>query len=322
MLNNINKILIADIGFLGGLDVSQYLDTIRYCRKNKLFFVRASKSSFLKKIVDPKLKSKRKSLYVNNIYEFLIDENPTWDGFPKRSKCIIGLGVRRLNPLIYSPSKFALNVYGSQLYYVFPKNLFDGGVAFFEKDDFISLLSRKTNYSEIYDFYSDIMSLFKLERDYHFDSMTDFDTYCNYVDDNLEVLYKNLMLMELTYDKSYHYFVKFMNDKDITTDSGFVYNLCNIFENLYPSIIYINSVVNNKTANIFFVEFIREVKKCLDVGFKRYVWYVLEPERCQILDESNIDYIDKSEFWTDEECLLVNAEYITEFYNEVENYLE
>jgi len=153
--------------------------------------------------------------------------------------------------------------------------------------------------------------------------MSDFETHCSYVDNDLKELYKYLESIELTYDTSYQSFVKLMNDKDlIGIIPDFVQNIIKIFINLDPSSDPVINVSNNKTAEIFFINFIREVKKCLDMGFKKYLWHIMEPDKCYVLDPSDFDYIDNVEFWTDEECLLVNAEYITEFYNEVENYLK
>ena len=323
MLNKINRIIIANVENFKDLDVNEYLDTVQYCREHGSFFLRASNSVFRERIIDPQSRRKRKTLYANNIQEFLIDENPLWSDFPKRLRSLIGLGVRLSLPDTYSPRDFHLTMYGSELYYVFPKNLFSGGVAFIEKEDLIGLLKRKTSYDETYDFYSDIMNLFNLGRNYHFDSMSDFETHCSYVDNDLKELYKYLESIELTYDTSYQSFVKLMNDKDlIGIIPDFVQNIIEIFINLDPSSDPVINVSNNKTAEIFFINFIREVKKCLDMGFKKYLWHIMEPDKCYVLDPSDFDYIDNVEFWTDEECLLVNAEYITEFYDEVENYLE
>ncbi len=322
MLNKINRIIIANAENFKDLDINEYLDTVQYCREHELFFLRASESVFPRRIINPKLRPTRKTMYSNNIHEFLIDANPAWDSFPKRSKCLIGIGVKLSSPDAYSPRDFHLSVYGFELYYVFPKNLFSGRVAFIEEEDFLGLLKRKTNYDETYDFYSDIMNLFNLKHTYHFDGMSDFETHCYYVDDNLEAIYKNLDLMELNNNNSYYYLLEFMKNIASVTDSGFVSNLLKIFENLNTLKIYPVDVVDNKTAEIFFTDFIKEVKKCLDVGFKKYLWNIMEPDTCHVLEPSDIDYIDGNEFWTDEKCLLVNANYIREFYNEVENYLK
>ncbi len=309
MLNDINKIIMANKLSDNNLNISEYLNTIHYCFKNHVFFMRVSKNYFDKKIINPALR-KRISLYGNALPEFLIDENPNWEEFPKRSRSLIGL-ILSTNVFeeYTSPTDLSLGVYGNSLYFVFPKNLFNNKTSFYNGADFISILKDETNYIQIYEFYRQIGMLFhSINDNYKLTDLYDFEKNCDSVDKQLETLLNDID-NEKYLDKNFYY--NFMHDE-------FNHMLTSIFMDLtiLPEI----EVHSDEEVKQFFNLLVHEVEKCLSEGFKDFLWNQIPTYNCSIFTKKSVEFLRYSEpceFWTEEECLLVHAEEIKEFLGKI-----
>jgi len=300
ILNDINTIL-TEKSFESTVDIHEFKDTINFCLENYIYFVRASNLNFDVKTIKPTLK-KRRSLSGTNVHEFLIDNNPFWKGFPKRSKSLIGMVVTTFFvDHLASIASHSTGFYGNNFYAVFPKNLFNKKTALCGHEDFIYSFPNVNNIYNLYRILIECFDKFGIIKNpkftektkervslYNFKSYTHFVDCCSKLENFLYELYVN--------------YNKYDNYKKTDVIGWF------------------HVLMYNTHATYDISQDLKTLKEILDKSLISWLHEKLKPgskspKSNTIVTTEDDLYVVKfegwKEFWTEEECLVVNLKKIT-----------
>lgn len=301
LLNNINSIL-AEKFFVSTDTIYEFKDTITFCLENNVYFLRASQLKVESSILKPTEK-KRRSLSGTNLHEFLIDNNPYWKEFPKRSKSVMGMLMNGYShDSLKTIAKYHLNFYGTNFYAIFPKNLYNKKIALSGSEDFIFSFPNIDNIYNLYrvliDFFIELGVISKTRPSdpehvvsYNFKSYSHFVSCCK---------------------KAENYLYKFLTNYDLFLDN------CEEYEKIRTFRVLMHNIFSSYTVK----DEPKILQEILDMSLVNWLHEKLKPGEIPpksntiIVNKEDLIYniVKEREFWTEEDCLAVNLNKIVSFF--------